>query len=194
MSCALSIFQTLTGCDTVSSFAGHGKETAWSTWKSLPELTDALLMPADGPDEILDDVMNTIERFVILLFDRTSTCTKVDHARRKIFPRKQLGAANHAYPNCSRGVCQESNLPGWSHLGETLLQDPVLPPPTDWGGGRQKDYMSHTGLHCQLPHASKSCHELISCGCKSGCRKRCRSKKAALPCTGLCFCEGECAS
>ena len=69
-------------------FAGHGKKTGWSTWKSLPELTDALLMLADGPKEIPDDAMNIFERFAILLFDRTSTCTKVDHARRKLFPRK----------------------------------------------------------------------------------------------------------
>ena len=33
MSCALPIFHALTCCDTVSSFAGHGKKTAWSTWK-----------------------------------------------------------------------------------------------------------------------------------------------------------------
>ena len=33
MSCALPLFHALTCCDTVSSFAGHGKKTAWSTWK-----------------------------------------------------------------------------------------------------------------------------------------------------------------
>ena len=70
MSCALPMFHALTGCDIVSNFAGHGKETAWSTWKSLLELTDALLMPADGPKD--DDAVNITERF---LFDRTSTCT-----------------------------------------------------------------------------------------------------------------------
>ena len=31
MSCALPMFHALTGCDTVSSFAGHGKKAAWST-------------------------------------------------------------------------------------------------------------------------------------------------------------------
>jgi len=31
-----------------ASFTWHGKKTAWSTWKSLPELTDAQLMLADG--------------------------------------------------------------------------------------------------------------------------------------------------
>ena len=89
MSCMLQVFHALTGCDTVSSFAGHGKKTAWSTWKSLPEQTDTLLMLADGPKEIPDDAMKITERFVILLFDRTSTCSKVDHARRKHFPRKK---------------------------------------------------------------------------------------------------------
>ena len=64
MSCALLMFHALTGCDIVSSFAGHGKKTAWSTWTSLPELTDALLILADGPKEIPDDAMNIIERFV----------------------------------------------------------------------------------------------------------------------------------
>ncbi|KAK0151083.1 hypothetical protein N1851_007774 [Merluccius polli] len=72
MSCALPMFHALTGCDTVSSFAGHGKKAAWSTWKSLPELTDALLMLANRPKEIPDDAMNIIERFVIRMFDRTS--------------------------------------------------------------------------------------------------------------------------
>ena len=34
MACAIPMFHALTGCDTVSSFAGHGKKAAWSTWKS----------------------------------------------------------------------------------------------------------------------------------------------------------------
>jgi len=45
-------------------------------------------MLADGPKKVPDDAVNIIERFVIFLFDRTSTCTKVDHAKRKLFPRK----------------------------------------------------------------------------------------------------------
>lgn len=64
------MFHALTGCNTVSSFAGHVKKAAWPTWKLLLELMDALLMLANGPKAIPDDA---IERFVILLFDRTST-------------------------------------------------------------------------------------------------------------------------
>ena len=87
----LPMFHALTDCDILSSLAGHGKKTAWLTWKLLPELTYALLMLPGGPKEIPDDALNIIEKFIILLFDRTSACTKVDHARRKLFPRKKLG-------------------------------------------------------------------------------------------------------
>jgi len=50
MSCFLLMFHALTGGDTVSGFVGHGKKTVWSAGKSLPELTDAVLMFADGPN------------------------------------------------------------------------------------------------------------------------------------------------
>ena len=192
MSRALPMFHALTGCDTVSSFAGHGKKTAWSTWKSQPALTNALLMLGNGPKVIPDDAMNIIERFVVLLFDRTSTCDKVNDARRKLFPRKnsveQIPPTRAALmEHVKRAVYQGGHI--W---GKTLLPDPVLPSPTDWG------WVKREGLYephwTTLPQASKICHELISCGCKSGCTKRCKCKKAALQCTGLCVCEGECES
>ena len=37
----LPVLHAFTGCDTVSSFAGRGKKTAWETWKSFPEVNDA---------------------------------------------------------------------------------------------------------------------------------------------------------
>ena len=41
---AFPMFHALTGCDTASSFAGHGKKTAVNIWTILPaELTNALL-------------------------------------------------------------------------------------------------------------------------------------------------------
>ena len=70
----------LTGCDTVSSFVGHGKKTAWKIWKVLSELTDALLKLSCAPSDTPEDAMHIIERFVILLYDRTSTCSKIDKA------------------------------------------------------------------------------------------------------------------
>ena len=36
----LPISNALTGCHTVSSFAGRGKKTAWEIWKVFPEVND----------------------------------------------------------------------------------------------------------------------------------------------------------
>ncbi|KAI0209509.1 Exosome RNA helicase MTR4 [Lamellibrachia satsuma] len=85
---ALPMFHALTGCDTASSFTGHGKKTAWEIWTVLPELTDALLKLSSAPSDIPEDVMHAIDRFVILLYDRTSTCTNIDKTRKKLFAKK----------------------------------------------------------------------------------------------------------
>lgn len=36
---ALPFWFVVTGCDTVSSFGGRGKKTAWKIWTSYPEVT-----------------------------------------------------------------------------------------------------------------------------------------------------------
>lgn len=55
---SLLVFHAITGCDTVSAFAGRGKKTAWDTF---PEVTDAFLA---APRAICSRTMSTIERFV----------------------------------------------------------------------------------------------------------------------------------
>jgi len=39
---ALPMFHAFTGCDTVSSFAGIGKKTAFQVWTAAPEITPSL--------------------------------------------------------------------------------------------------------------------------------------------------------
>jgi len=56
--------------------------------KILPELTEALLLLLSfAPRDVPDDAMRIIERFVIMLYDRTSKYTDIDKARRKLFAR-----------------------------------------------------------------------------------------------------------
>ena len=54
----------------------------------VPELTDALLKLSSATREKTEEVLPTIERFVILLYDRTSPYTDIDKARKKLFARK----------------------------------------------------------------------------------------------------------
>ena len=189
--CALPMFHAITGCDTVSAFVGYGKKSAWATWNTLPELTDALLSLANAPTSIQEDTMHVIERFVILQYDRTSKCKDVNKARKKLFAKKSsVQNIPPTYAALEQHV-KRSALQGGHVWGQALVPEPVLPPPTDWGSHRSDDG-PYTPLWTTLPEASKTCYELVSCGCKKGCRKRCKCKNASLQCTGLCFCEGEC--
>ena len=69
---ALPMFHAFTGCDTVSSFGGRGKKTAWDTWMTFDDVTRAFCALANTPDAI-DDWMEPLEQFVVLLYDRTSS-------------------------------------------------------------------------------------------------------------------------
>lgn len=73
----LPMFHALTGCDTVSSFAGRGKKTAWNIWKEYDEVTTAF-EECMTENHLSDISLALIERYVILLYDRFVLYTLYD--------------------------------------------------------------------------------------------------------------------
>ena len=143
---ALPMFHALTGCDTVSSFVGHGKKTAWSTWNVQPQLTDAMLNLSCAPSNVQDDVMHTIERYVILLYDRTSTCTDIDKARRKMFARRPNVKQIPPTKATLEQHVKRATYQGGHVWGQLLVVAPTLPLPTSWGWTKTEDAcMNHIG-------------------------------------------------
>ena len=90
----LPMFHAFTGCDTVSSFCGRGKKTAWNTWKVYPEAIDAFEEFPLMQIEISDKAMETLERFVVLLYDRTSDIMTVNDSRKYLFTQKTRSLEN----------------------------------------------------------------------------------------------------
>ena len=84
----LPMFHAYTGCDTVSSFANRGKKTAWDIWKTYGKLTDAFHSVMLAPDELTEETISTVERFTVLLYNRTSVLSSVDAARMELFNKK----------------------------------------------------------------------------------------------------------
>ena len=74
---SMAIFHAFTGCDTVSSFGGRGKKTAWDTWMSFPAVTEAFMDLTKTSPDISKRTLDLLERYVILLYDRTSKLLKV---------------------------------------------------------------------------------------------------------------------
>ena len=68
----LPLFHSFTGCYSVSSFSGKGKNRAWSTWNSCPDLTEAFTAILETPEVLgQGEVFDVIERYVVLLDAKT---------------------------------------------------------------------------------------------------------------------------
>ena len=62
---ALPVFHAFTGCDTVSSFGGRGKKTAWDTWMTFGDVTRAFCALAATPEpNVVDECIEVLERYV----------------------------------------------------------------------------------------------------------------------------------
>lgn len=173
-----------------TGFGGRGKRTAWETWKAYGEVTPAFCALASAPESI-DDWIQPLERFVILLYDRTSGLSNVNEARKQLFTKKSRTLEN--IPPTKAALIQHTRRAAYQagHCWhQMMIADPVLPSPNDWGwkmGSNEWELFWTT-----QPEATKACRDLLRCSCKKGCRGQCKCNKAALPCTALCQCGGEC--
>jgi hypothetical protein len=183
------MFHVFTGCYTVSCFAGHGKRSKWAAWTALPALTQTLVDLSTTSIEVEEDVTQTIERFVILLYDRTSTSPDVDKARCKLFAKKSNVQLIPPTSSALKQHVRRAVYLGGHVWSQSLVPAPVLRSPTDWEWIKTSDQM-YEPLWTMLPEASKVCKELRSCKCKKGCTKKCKCKNAEprLKCTALCAC------
>ena len=65
----LPVFHAFTGCDTVLSFGGRGRKTAWKIWQVFPDVTEAFEHLLLMGDDVSDPVMSVLERCVVLWYD-----------------------------------------------------------------------------------------------------------------------------
>ena len=187
----LPFFHAFTGCDTVPCFSRHGKKTAWATWKLFNNATNVFPLLSDIRCEVDDNVMETVERFVVLLYDRGSTKNGVNEARQQLFAQKGRGldaippTKAVLFQHTKRAVYQAGHC--W---GQACNTNPQLPYSRSW------EWLSCSNgqepLWTTLPDVTASSRELVKCGCKKGCHGNCLCVKATLKCTALCSCSGEC--
>mgnify|MGYP006896106998 CR=1 FL=1 len=118
---ALLAFHSFTGCNQTSSFASIGKKKAWEAWAIYDEVTEVFQSLSAAPTiSAVSDAIPVLQRFTVLMYDRTSSCTTVNAARKDLFTRK--GRNIESIPPTADALLQhtESNIPGWSLLGKVL--------------------------------------------------------------------------
>ncbi|WAR30058.1 LOW QUALITY PROTEIN: hypothetical protein MAR_003626 [Mya arenaria] len=146
---------------------------------------------SSAPDHVSDHDISQIERFVVLMYSRTSSFANVNAARKHMFSYGNRQFDKIPPTHCAlvqhilRAVFQSGNI--W---GQMVLKNPPLPSPSEWGWIKRDGKWSP--LWSTIAEASKGCQELIKCNCKSQRSMRCKCQKANLPCTHLWYCDAQC--
>ena len=88
-SSSILFFHAFTHCDTVSAFHGKGKKSSWQTWDVCPEASDVFSKLSCYPTDVEEDDTVMLEKFVVTMYDRSSSTVAVGDARLELFARKQ---------------------------------------------------------------------------------------------------------
>lgn len=153
-------------------------------------MTEAFIKLSTPHAAIDDDTFKELETFVILLYDRTSECRSINQARKRMFAR---GRQLERIPPTQAALFQHAKRAAYQagHCwGQMLVAEQNLPSAEDWGWKREDQ--NWQPFWTTLPEATKSCVELVKCGCRKACRPPCKCVRASLSCTDLCACSGSC--
>ena len=158
-------FHSLTVCDVVSAFRGKGKKSAWQTWDVCGEASDIFAKLSKYPQTVEDCEMKILEKFVITMYDRSSTAAGVDAARLDMFARKQR--AYEAIPPTRAALLEHVKRAAYDAgciWSQSTVCQPKTQSPADWGWTRQGDVWQIFWTS-NLPIAV-SCRQLTRCRCK----------------------------
>ena len=130
-----------------------------------------------------------LQRFVILMYDKTSGLADVNVCRKYLFtkrgrPIEKCPPTKDALSQHAKRAKLVSNI--WISCLDAYHPEPDF---NKWGWRLEDGYLAPRWT--TLPDASKACKELISCTCKKQC-VRCKCVKTGLLCTELCSCGGGC--
>jgi len=180
----LSMFDALTGCDTVLwfAFARHWQNAAWTVWTALPEVTrHSLFCPL----------------YQIILMKMPCTPTVLPGQAPQ--PISTRHAANYLQRKATSSCSQRQSAALEQHVWQAVYQGVHVwvrhrhchhrPTKVAW---RPEACINLSG-QCYLKHPW-ICRVLVSCNYKEGCMKKCKCKNARLECWmhPLCACNGGC--
>ena len=195
---ALPFFQALTWCDTTSFFLFNvGKKTAWETWKLMPEMTAIFdRLGGGGNDEqvsggganlVNGNDFEKIQRFIIVMYSRSSPHSQVNKARHAMFAN---GRSIECIPPTEAVLLQ--------HVKRAILQSKIwrscLCPrpeqlsPADYGW-QKLDSDTWVPFWSDLPVVSDALQNLVRCSCKKRCSGNCTYCQYGLKCTAPCACS-----
>ena len=126
---------------------------------------------SNNPDDVSEVWLRKLERFVVLLYDRTSTKMRIIEACQQLFSQEEKSIesipptkALHTQHN-RRAAYQGGHC--WGHAIVPVMN---LLCSSRWGW--IKTDSGWKPLWTTLPDVSSSCDALLTCPCKKGCRSK----------------------
>ena len=174
-------FHAITGCDTVSYFAGHSKKTARKTFTEHHMLLRNL-----GNGDLEDFTMKSAEKFNGRVYN-VADAESCNEARTTLFSRCWSPEALPPTSDAARLHIRRAHFQAmiWKQVH---LTNPTLPFPETMGWSRLNDKLVPKLM--TLAPVPERCDEMVNCGCKSGCKTmKCSCRNVGLPCTGTCKCR-----
>ena len=182
-------FHAFTGCDVVSAFHDKGK-SAWQTWDVCDEALGAFSKLSQYLPVVNDEYLETLEKFVVMIYDRSSIAEGVDDARLDMFAQKQrpYEAIPPTRTALKQHVKHAAYQVGCSWSQSTVRQQEIQTP-ANWSLTKKEDLWQI--VWTELPSIAESCQQLTKCGCKSECCGRCKCYCFGLTCPELYSCRRE---
>ena len=137
-----------------------------------------------------DEEKMGLERFVIIMYDRSSSATDIDSVRLDMFAHKQK--SYYAIPPTNAALeyhIKRASYQAGCIWGQATTRQMEILRPSEWGWKQQDN--SWQIVWKSLPPVAESCKQLTKCGCKTACRSRCKCYRFSLPCIELCNCSCE---
>ena len=127
-------FHAFTGCDIVSAFHGKAKKSAWQTWNVFDDVSETFTNLSQHPTLVRDLDLQRLERFVVLMYDRSSAATSVDEARLDLFARKQR--PYNSIPPTRAALREHAKRAAYQAgiiWGQATISNPDTRSPAEWG-------------------------------------------------------------
>ena len=190
---ALPFFHALTGSDTTSAFKSIGKKKAYEALKVCPNAESTFGFIFNNPFHNLaqdDAKFESIQRFTILMYHKTSMLTKVNEARKRFYFQRTKNietippTEDALFLHTLRAIYQAGV---WSKSLE-IRQNLPSPQAFGWKHSNESNWTWEPKWISQY-ESSKEAREFVKCSCKSESCTRCKCSLASLKCTLLCTCK-----
>ena len=188
------VVHAISGCDTVSAPFGKGKTAAFKAVNNDKDLSflNVFKCPISSHKEIAE----AGEKLMLMIYNSPLTITSLDDLRYDNY-KKQLLTKNlesqsgfdlRALPPTS-DVCKYHSYRAYLQVQQWLGNKDISP--ADWGWVRCTPMGYLIPVIKDNAAAPERVLKSISCGCKQGCNRNCKCRKAGLLCTPLCSaCNG----